>query len=289
MRSERTPRARRYWAALVFVLCGTLAGGLHNRAVRQGRQDISSGVARTLLAPPAQGANGVSRWLARQTGWLVHGRGMDADNRRLRAQVEELQGQVAQLAELQTENERLRADLKFVQTQKTAPLAAEVLARRPSRDYDTIIIGRGSRGGVHVGSIVRTRNGLVGKVSEVSPTTAVVILLTDPNGGVGGRVQRNGARSATGVCKGDYSTQLTMLDMAGDADIRAGDLVVTSGFYTLVPGQAKGTNTVLQTYPKGIPIGTVVSVRSDEGSISKTAVLQPVVDFDRLEEVYVLP
>jgi rod shape-determining protein MreC len=79
-----------------------------------------------------------------------------------------------------------------------------------------------------------------------------------------------------------------MIDLPYDADIKPGDLVVTSGFGTVIRAAAKGAPNLIQTYPKGIPIGTVVEVKGEEGSVSKIATLRPVVDFERLEEVYVL-
>ena len=79
-----------------------------------------------------------------------------------------------------------------------------------------------------------------------------------------------------------------MIDLPNDADIKPGDLIVTSGFGTIVHTGAKGASNLIQTYPKGIPIGTVVEVKGEEGSVSKVATLRPVVDFDRLEEVYIL-
>ena len=288
MRSERTPHARRYWAALIFLMTGTLAGAWHNRAESRGRQDVVSGVVRTIVAPPARGVGGVSRWFSDQTGWLLHGRALSVENAQLRNRVAELEGQQAECVEAQRENEQLRLDLKFAQSQKRPLLSADVIARRPDPNFDTILISRGSRDGVAVNNIARTRNGLVGKVSEVSPTTATVILLTDPNGGVGARVQR-GVSGAVGVCKGDYSALIPLLDLAGDADIKPGDIVVTSGFSTITPGGTKTNPNILQTYPKGIPIGVVVSVKGEEGSVSKIATVRPGVDFDRLETVFVLP
>ena len=288
MRPQRAPHARRYWAALIFLMSGTLAGAWHNRSADRGRPDVVSGVVRTVVAPPARGVGGVSRWFGDQTGWLLHGRALSAENEKLRTRVAELEGQAAECVEAQRENEQLRQDLKFVQSQKHDLLSADVIARRPDPNFDTILISRGSRDGVKINSIVRTRNGLVGKVSEVSFTTATVILLTDPNGGVGARVQR-AASNAIGVCKGDYSPLLPLLDLAGDADIKPGDVIVTSGFSTVAPGGTKTSPNVLQTYPKGIPIGTVVSVKGEEGSVSKIATIRPGVDFDRLETVFVLP
>ena len=289
MRSETPPHARRYWAALILLMTGTLAGAWHNRTMSMGNQDPVSGTTRSLVAVPASALGRFSRWTSDETSWLFHGRAIAVENAQLRKRVEDLELQNATLAEAERRYEQQRDDLGFVRPLVPKPLAADVLARRTNPDFDTILISRGSRDGVHINSVARTRNGLVGKVSEIGMTTATVILLTDPNGGVGARVQRTGSHNDIGVCKGDYGRLVPMIDLAIDADIKIGDTIVTSGFSTVVPTAIKSASTLIRTYPKGIPIGTVVSIKDEEGSIGKIAKIRPIVDFDRLEEVYILP
>jgi len=289
MRSDRTPPARRYWIAFLLVIAGILVGAWHNRTTGVGRTDPVSGVAQMIVAQPAKMVHGISGWIGGQTGWLFRTRALASENVRLRNRVEELERQNTELTDMARRYEQLRSDLGFVHPLDPRPLAADVVARRVTSDFDTIVISRGSQDGVHTNSVVRTRTGLVGKVSEVSAMTATVILLTDPNGAVGGRIQRAGAHDGVGVCKGDYGALVPMIDLPTDSDIKPGDLVVTSGFGTVVAGGTKKNPHLFQTYPKGIPIGTVVSVKDEEGTVGKIARLKPIVDFGRLEEVYVLP
>jgi rod shape-determining protein MreC len=274
MRSEQTPIARRYGAALIFLLIGTLAGVLHNRTTDSGRSDILSGTVRLAVAPPAGVLGRMSRWVSEQTGWLFHGHAVAMENRRLRERVAQLEDENAALREAQINYDRLRADLKFVQAAKSPPLAADVTARRPDPRFDTLMISRGSLDGVRPNSVVVTPGGVVGHVSEVTPTTATVLMLTDQNSGVSGRVQRASSR-AVGVCKGDYSPRLSMVYLPSDASIKAGDIVVTSGLGGV--------------YPPGLVIGKVLDVTMNEGRTAKTARVRPAADFDRLEEVFVLP
>lgn len=273
MRSEKTPSARRYWAALIFLLVGTLAGAWHNRQVDHGKSDVVVGAVRGVVAPPASALGKVSRWCGEQTGWLFRGRALAEENRRLRERVTTLEGENTALREAQINYDRLRDDLGFVHSQARKLLAADVIARRPDPKFDTLVISRGSRDGVQPYSVVVTRAGLVGRVFEVTPGTASVLMLTDQNSGVGARVQRASSR-AVGICKGDNSAQLSLGDLANDADIKVGDVVVTSGLGGI--------------YPAGLLIGTVKEVKAEEGTLGKAAHLRPAVDFSRLEQVYVL-
>jgi rod shape-determining protein MreC len=273
MRTEKAPRTRRYWAALILLLLGTLAGAWHNHQVDRGKTDIVVGAVRGVVAPPATALGRASRWFRDQTSWIFQGHALAAENRSLRARVAELEGENASLREAQIDYDRLRGDLGFVHTAKTALLSADVIARRPDPKFDTLVITRGSADGVQPKSVVVTRDGVVGRVFEVTRDTASVLMLTDQNSGVGARVQRPASR-ATGICKGDNSAALSLVYLPTDADIKAGDVIVTSGLGGI--------------YPAGLVIGTVVDVRAEEGNILKSARLRPKVDFDRLEQVYVL-
>lgn len=274
MHSDRTPPTRRYGLMVLFLVMGALMGAWHNRAADRGRSDMVAGAVRGAVSPPASLLGRASRWVSVQTGWLFHGHSVSLENQRLRAQVAQLQQENAQMREAQIDVGRLRDDLNFVHRTHPTPLAADVIARRTNPSFDTLLISRGSRDDVKKRDVVVTPLGLVGLVSEVSPTTATVVLLTDENAPVSARVQRPESR-AVGICKGDYTRLLPLLYLPGDADVRVGDTIVTSGMGGI--------------YPKGLPVGTVAKVKSDEGNVTKTALLRPAVDFDRLEEVFVLP
>lgn len=272
MRSEKTPNSRRYWGALIFLLAGTLAGAWHNRQTDRGRSDVVTGAVRVVVAPPARAVGSASRWLSDQTGWIFHGHAVAQENKRLRARVAELEGENISLREAGTRYVELRDDLGFVHQNAPNLVSADVIARRPDPKFDTMVISCGSADGVRVNSVVMTRDGVVGRVYEVTPTTASVLMLTDQQSGVGARVQRANSR-ATGVVKGDNSTLVSMVYLPNDADIKVGDAIVTSGLGGV--------------YPPGLLIGTVTQVRADSGNTLKMARVRPKVDPDRLESVYV--
>lgn len=274
MRSDRAPTARRVWVALTFIILGTLVGVWHNRRVSSGKPDYVAGMARGIVAVPVRAFRGISGWLGNQTGWITRGRSLAEENRKLRDEVADLQGQNNQLKEAQINYDRLRTDLGFVKQGNRILLAADIITMKPDAKFDTMVISRGSTDGVKSNSIVVTRDGVVGRVFEVGPWSASVLMLTDQKSGVGARVQRPESR-ATALCEGDNSSTLSMMGLPDSADIRMGDAVVTSGLGGV--------------YPAGLLIGSVSEIKPDTANGGKIVRIKPQVAFNRLEQVYVIP
>ncbi len=274
MSSDTPHPLRRYRLVIVLLIAGTLAGILHNRTTDRGRPDPVTVVVRSILAPPASGLGAAARFFSTETGGLFHGRALAKENFALRQRVAELEAKSAAAEEAAIRYNRLRADLGFMASAKPAPLPADLLTRRPDPKFDTLLLSRGSRDGIRVNSVVTTRTGLVGRVFETTPTTASVLMITDQNSGVGARVQRAASRAA-GVIKGENTDSLQMIYLPQSADIKAGDVIVTSGLGGV--------------FPPGLVIGTVKAVKADTGNSLKIATVTPQVDADTLEEVYVTP
>ncbi|MDE2127590.1 MAG: rod shape-determining protein MreC [Armatimonadetes bacterium] len=270
-RTTRSPW-RRAAPLLLFVFLGTLAGVWHNHAVAHHKPDITGDAVRSVAKPVLMASHATGSWFSRNIGWLFRGRSLAAQNRRLEAVVGDLRMQNAELVQQAQENSRLRADLGFVQRAPFRLIGADVIALRPDPDYDTLLIDRGSTSGVHSDAIVVTGNGLVGRIFDAGPQTASVLLLSDANSAVGARVQRADS-NAIGVVRGSSTGILQLTFLPLDADIKAGDTIVTSG--------------IGGVFPPGITIGTVVSVRTNTGSAEKTATIHGAVDLQSLDEVYV--
>jgi rod shape-determining protein MreC len=150
-----------------------------------------------------------------------------------------------------------------------------VVGRDPGTWTSTIIINRGTADGIAKDMPVVTPQGLVGSVVSVYGNVAKVNLILDPRSAVGALVQRPESRVAA-IVEGNSATPLTpkMVNIARDADVIKGDKIITSGFGGI--------------YPKGLLIGEVVDLVNEEGGLLKYAVLNPAVDFGRLEEVSVI-
>lgn len=193
------------------------------------------------------------------------------ENVRLRAQVEELGREVGSLREDVLAARRLERLLNVRQTLPGRTVAARVIARDSARWYSTVLIDRGTKDGVRRNDPVVGADGVVGRVIEAAATSSRVLLISDSRSAVGVLIQRS--REA-GVVEGlgGGTVQLNYLSRA--ADVREGDVVVTSGLGGV--------------FPKGLVVGTVMRLLREEGALVQTAMVRTAASLDRLEEVLVI-
>ena len=191
------------------------------------------------------------------------GRDLDAENRRLRAEL-------AATEELRQENERLRRLFGFVEEAPQRTLAARVIAEDASSWFRTIEIDRGSEEGVVEGLPVVNAAGLIGRVVRSTAHSARVLLITDASSAVAVLVQDQRIR---GVCRGLGGALALDFALVQD-EIQVGDGVVTSGLGGV--------------FPKGLVVGYVRSVQREQFGLFQTVEVEPAVDFAHLEEVLVL-
>lgn len=197
--------------------------------------------------------------------------GVKTENTRLSRENEELRAQLGALTELKLENERLNQLLTFKQGTKMQLLAARVIARDLTPDHESIRINRGYRQGLRKLMGVITVQGVVGYVLSTELDTAQVIVLTDRSAAIDAMVQRTRAR---GLVTGKDSSTIRMRYLERADDVAVGDSIVTSGL--------KGT------FPRGFPVGKVLSVRKADFGISQEAALEAIVRPSNLEEVFVV-
>lgn len=272
---RQTFLGQRFWvvaavaAALSAMMGATVRAGLVTRPagwLQSGLGPVERAVATGADAAAAAVQDVAQLWHLRQ------------ENEALRAQVARLQLEVLQAAQVQAQNQTLRQMLRLQQGGLARfgvrGITAAVVGRDPSTWFDTLVVDKGSREGVRPGMIAVTPDGLAGRVVEpVGLHSATLMLVTDPEFGVGGMVRRPASR-AEGVVQGRLgATDLVMTFFSPSADVRAGDTIVTSG----IDG----------TYPEGLPVGTVVAVH--RGGLVLQATVQPVAGLDSVEAVLLLP
>ncbi len=200
-----------------------------------------------------------------------------AENEQLREEIDFIEGQLMQFQELQKQNARYRQMLEFNDSSEFDLLPAEVIARDPSQWFGTITINRGYLDGVKREAPVVTDRGLVGIVSTVSPNSSQVILITDPRLAVGAMVQRS---RDPGVVESDSAgytkepSNLRMTNLPPDAHIQLGDNIISSGLGGV--------------FPRGLFIGTVKEIGKDHSGLVLAAIIEPRVNFNRLEEVSIV-
>ncbi len=197
--------------------------------------------------------------------------GIKKENQKLHEENLRLQSLIQAKEELEKENDRLNQLLEFKNHSKMELIAARVMSRDLLSDHNTLQINKGSEHGLKSGQAVITINGVVGYIFRPEALTSQVLLITDRYSVVDGIIARSRAR---GIVEGKKSSSCLLRYVEKSDDIQIGDLVVTSGLDNI--------------FPKGFPIANVVSVENKNYSISVQVELKPVVDANKVEEVFVI-
>lgn len=169
------------------------------------------------------------------------------------------------LGQLQSENKQLRQLLNSKRQFKNKRMITEVMSLRSDPFTHQLLIDKGSINGVYLGQPVINEQGVVGQVSQVGSITSRVILIVDASHGIPVRVQRN---DAIAVVHGSGAwDKLNVPFVQSNADIREGDLLVTSG----LGGR----------FPAGYPVAKISRFQYQEGELYATVTATPVADLDR--------
>ena len=202
-----------------------------------------------------------------------------ADLRDVRKQNLDLQGEVArlQMEKIQLKQDadqarRLQVLLDFKGKYVSKTVAAQVIGTSGTEQSRILVIDKGSRDGIKADMAVITPDGIVGKVKDVFPLSAQVLLINDHDSGAGVILERSRLQ---GIVKGTSLGELQINDIMSDEQIEAGDHVITSGGDRI--------------YPKGFSVGTVISAIPDKDNDPFLAIkIKPAADLRRLEEVMVV-
>jgi rod shape-determining protein MreC len=270
---EKNPR-RKWWlllVVLVSVFCIVFFAANGRFRVPVSSRAVS------LVLSPFQSAVG---WVGTQVTYLESEvwdfLTLHEQNKMLRNEVTQLRVQNLQAQEYASENTRLREMLDYKNTATQFDLkAARVIGRESATWSSMIVINRGTVDGVHEDMPVVTPKGLVGRVVEAGPNSSKVQLIIDPRSSVGTLVQRPESR-VNGIVEGDpdIPTMPRMVNIPKTADVQEGDVIVTSGFGGV--------------FPKGLVVGIVSQLKIDTGGLLQVAILEPAVDFQKLEDVMVI-
>ena len=183
-------------------------------------------------------------------------------------------------AEIRRENERLRELLAFTENLPHRNIPAEIIGRDPSNMYSGITVNKGARHGIRKNmTVIAFQNspagGLVGKVVQVGVTTAMIMPLYDFQCYIPARLEDTRFHGLVNG-QGDAESPLVMryVPKRGQGEIRAGERIVTSG--------------ESRTYPAGISVGIVSGITSNDYENSIEILVQPAVDFAKLDTVFLL-
>lgn len=180
-----------------------------------------------------------------------------------------LKAQMQTFWAMQEENRRLRNILHATQPLEQDLLLAESIPVKGDARRQMMLINRGSRDGIFVGQAVLAAEGLLGQVVHVGPRTAEILLLTDDTHAIPVRIARTGQRAiARGTGQGD---RMDILHLPNNADVREGDLLVTSGLGG--------------TFPAGYPVASVSVIAQAQSGPFASISARPLAPVDDVREV----
>ncbi len=191
----------------------------------------------------------------------------------MQERIDTLEREIEELREIEGEYQLL---LDLFNRARQAPdyrrLTATVIGQDSSQSVRSIIIDKGSADDVRVGMPIESSRGLVGQVFRTTPNSSQVILITDSSSAVPARL---GTSRATGILRGGGvggSLNIDWIDLKHQLEV--GEVVLTSG----LGGR----------FPPDLVMGRVIEVDRREAELFQRAVIQPAVDFDSLELLFVI-
>ncbi len=200
---------------------------------------------------------------------------VQADNDRLKRENARLDAELAEREEQRLENERLRLLVGLQRRQPEVKMVfAQVIATSPTPLFRSVRIDRGRRDGLEIGAAVVSYHGVVGRVAALSEFYADVMLLVDSSSSTDVLVQRTRARARVRGQGGDDDLGVEAQYLPRTADVEPSDILVTSGLG--------------RTFPRGLRVGKVISVERRAFGLYQRAIVQPSVDFARLESLMVI-
>ncbi len=272
--ATRAARRRGIAFAALLVVSALMMAFSSNPTVREVQNGVS------FAFRPLQGAvHDVAAGVASLAGAVAEIDRLRVDNAALLAEVERLRIENARNEATQHDNDLLTGLLQLKAGLEHKTIAATVIARESSEFRRMVVLDRGTNDGIAVGDVaIVAGSALAGRVTEVGPDSAKVILLTDGEFKVIGQLSTT---AATGEVVGQLGAGvLVMRQIDSSETVTVGDEVVTAGI-ELGGG-------VRSPYPKGLLLGQVIDVRRDANDVVQTAYLQPAADLDRLEYVLVI-
>jgi rod shape-determining protein MreC len=267
-------RNRRLLYAGVAVLLLAVAFILPASLSRKGK-----GAVRAVVTPAERGASGFRYRLSEALSAIRGIGGAVEKNRELSHELVRIQAELNKLRDVEAENVRLRRAFEYHRQQPFSMIPCEVLSRSISGWWNSVRIAKGSADGIRGNRAVISPDGLVGKTTEVSRDSAVVLLVCDPASRVSARIDRTdtfGLVRGRGVnLRGHPVARMDFIDK--DSEVRIGDEVVTSGL--------SGEDGVS---PKGVHIGYIVKVQPDSSGLFQYADIAPSAAVSMLDYLFVV-
>jgi rod shape-determining protein MreC len=277
--SQRRVRSTRLLVVALLVT-SLVTITLDARGGRDGPLATAGRLLGAVVGPLQEGVATVFRPIGSWVTNVFRAGSLAEENAALEEEISLLRRQQQETLSLRSENEMLRDMVELrdrLGYTSADTVGAQVIAETPSNFEWSIIIDRGSLDGVTMDTPVVASEGLVGRVTEVYPTTAKVLLIIDPDSAVSARLAGSGER---GVVTGQRDEPLRMELVDPETEVRPGEIVETSGYQL--------EEDLHGLYPSGIPIGVVDRVAPAQDDVRLEVWVRPNVDFSRIGNVLLI-
>lgn len=212
-----------------------------------------------LALTPVRWLAGVPRAIGDGVEHLRSREALLAENRALLDTQLKQEARLLRLDALESENQRIRELLASASALQDRVLIAEILTTSQDPYRHQIVLNKGAHDGVFRGQALVDATGVMGQVVQVNATNSVALLITDPDHGIPVEINRTGLQTIA-LGRGD-GQGLSLPYLPGNADVKVGDLLVSSG----LGGR----------FPAGYPVGEVYELRHAGGESFMEAVAYP--------------
>ncbi len=262
------PRTRRVFFALLTLIIVTIF--LLPRQTQKLLGNLGNPITQ-FVAVPLEGFTAIDDAVRGIWNHYIALQEVHEHNLALKEDIAQLKEQLTQLREQVIISEQLTQLLDYQQGGPIQTVAARVIGRNATNWYRTLIVDKGGREGLKANMGVITQAGVVGRVVKIHPSTAIVLLLTDPNVAVPAMIQ--GSREE-GIVHGTAQGYIRMKYLPPLSPVQIGENVVTSG--------------LTGAFPRGLQIGQISSLKKTHPDLFQSAEVQPAVEFQKLEGVLVI-
>lgn len=265
--------SRKIYLIIGIILCASLfALSLKaEEAVKPLKNSVSSTV-----TPVQSQINKIGNWFVDHISFLSNLSNIKKENDELRTKVEQLDAKVSQMEKEETQLKRLRKLLDLSEKYSEYPsVGANVIGRGPGNWFDTIVIDKGKKDGIEEGMNVLSGDGLVGIVVEVQDRSSQIMSIINDESNVSAM-----SLKTSDICmvNGNEETieegYIKIEDIDRSAKVAEGDEIITSN--------------ISSKYLAGLTIGKIKDIKLSDSKLSKTAKLEPAVDFKHLQEVLII-
>ena len=262
--------------AVTIVLLSVAFCGMIIYSLQSDANGISSSVS-TVVSPLQKIVYNINSRVKETVYLFLNFSEVKLENEELKKKNTKLANELIEYESLKDEVERLREALNFTESKNNYKyVGVNIIGYSGNSLSDGYIIDKGSNDGIDKNMVVVSSKGLVGKVTKVASNFAIVQSILNENIAVA--VMDQQTREATGVLQGlsdkKDNNMTVVYNLPISSDVKEGDIIITSGLGKI--------------YPKEIPVGTVVSVEEDNVRVMKSAVVEPFVNFNEVEELFVV-